>query len=134
LVAKYRDSNGDSQKDFLPAYFATAHTINPEKRVLMQATCQKHVDQAISSTINLPRDTSVETVERIYRLAWEQGLKGVTVYREGSREGILITEKEVKNSQVEILPTSVTPRPVTLGGMTSQRTVRGVRETGQGRL
>jgi ribonucleoside-diphosphate reductase alpha chain len=123
LVAKYRDSNGGSQKDLLPAYFITAHTINPEKRVLIQAAAQRHIDQAVSSTINLPKDTSLETVERIYRLAWEQGLKGITVYREGSREGILLTEKEAKKSRaVEVLPATVTPRPVTLNGVTTRET------------
>ncbi len=122
LAAKYKESNGGSEKDLLPTYFVTAHTIKPEKRVLMQATCQKHIDQAISSTINLPKETSLETVDKIYRMAWEHGLKGITVYREGSREGILITEKEAKNSHVEILPTAVTPRPVTLNGVTTRET------------
>ena len=88
--------------------------------MLMQAACQKHIDQAISSTINLPRDASVETVGRIYRMAWEHGLKGITIYREGSREGILISEREVKNSHVEVLPSAVTPRPVTLSGVTTR--------------
>ncbi len=122
LAAKYNESNGGSEKDPLPPYFVTAHTINPEKRVLLQATCQKHIDQAISSTINLPKETSLETVDKIYRMAWAHGLKGITVYREGSRQGILITEKEAKNSQVEILPTVVTPRPVTLNGVTTRET------------
>jgi len=120
LVAKYTESHGGTERDFLSTYFVTAHTINPEKRVLMQAACQKHIDQAISSTINLPRDASVETVGRIYRMAWEHGLKGITVYREGSREGILISEREVKNGHVEVLPSAVTPRPVTLSGVTTR--------------
>jgi len=121
LVAKYRRTNQGSEKGLLPPFFVTAHTINPEKRVLMQAAAQRHIDQSISSTTNLPKETSVETVERIYRLAWEQGLKGITVYREGSREGILITEKEAKKSKtVEVLPTTITPRPVTLSGVTTR--------------
>ena len=86
----------------------------------MQAALQKHVDQAISSTINLPKDTSLETVERIYRMAWERGLKGVTVYREGSREGILLTEKQAKRQAVRIVPAKVTPRPATLNGITAR--------------
>ncbi len=121
LVAKYKESNPGYEKALLPPFFVTAYTINPEKRVLMQAAAQRHIDQAISSTINLPKDTSLETVERIYRLAWEQGLKGITVYREGSREGILLTEKEAKKSRAaEILPATVTPRPVTLSGVTTR--------------
>ena len=121
LIAKYRKTNQGNEKRLLPPFFVTAHTINPEKRVLMQAAAQKHIDQSISSTTNLPKETSVETVERIYRLAWKQGLKGITVYREGSREGILITEKEAKKSKtVEVLPTTITPRPVTLSGVTTR--------------
>jgi ribonucleoside-diphosphate reductase alpha chain len=116
LIAEYRKICGDP----LPAHFVTAHEISPEKRVLMQAALQRHIDQAISSTINLPRDTSLETVERIYRMAWEQGLKGVTIYREGSREGILLTEKQAKRQAVKIVPAKVTPRPATLHGVTAR--------------
>ena len=87
LVAEYRKITESRKEDPLPSHFVTAHTIAPEKRVLMQAALQKHIDQAISSTINLPKDTPVETIENIYRKAWKQGLKGITVYREGSRRG-----------------------------------------------
>ena len=104
LIAEYRKISESRSEDPLPAYFVTAHTIAPEKRVLMQSALQRHIDQAISSTINLPKDTSLETVERIYRMAWEQGLKGITVYREGSREGILLTEKQAKRQAVKISP------------------------------
>jgi ribonucleoside-diphosphate reductase alpha chain len=62
----------------------------------MQAALQRHIDQSISSTVNLPRDTSVDTVERLYRHAWRSGLKGISVYREGSREGVLLTSEEAK--------------------------------------
>jgi ribonucleoside-diphosphate reductase alpha chain len=120
LIAEYRKISESRSEDPLPAYIVTAHTIAPEKRVLMQAGLQKHIDQAISSTINLPRDTSLETVERMYRMAWEQGLKGVTVYREGSREGILLTEKQAKRQAVKIVPAKVTPRPATLNGVTAR--------------
>lgn len=121
LVARFKEANPDNRDGVLPPYFVTAHTIDPEKRVLMQAACQKHIDQAISSTINLPKDTSTEAVERIYRFAWEQGLKGITVYREGSREGILITERATKGQvPIEVVPAEVTPRPVTLNGITTR--------------
>ena len=120
LIAEYRKTSESRSEDPLPAYFVTAHKIAPEKRVLMQSALQRHIDQAISSTINLPRDTSLETVERIYRMAWEQGLKGVTVYREGSREGILLTEKQAKRQAVKIVPAKVTPRPAILNGVTAR--------------
>ena len=86
----------------LPEYVTTAHKIDPFFRVKMQGTVQKYIDSSISSTVNLQEDIPVETVADIYMKAYENGLKGITVYREGSREGILITnddkEKNKKDS------------------------------------
>jgi ribonucleoside-diphosphate reductase alpha chain len=120
LIAEYRKISETRSEDPLPAHFVTAHAIAPEKRVLIQSALQRHIDQAISSTINLSKDAPVETIERIYRMAWEQGLKGITVYREGSREGILLTEKQAKRQAVKIVPAKVTPRPVILTGVTAR--------------
>jgi ribonucleoside-diphosphate reductase alpha chain len=120
LIVEYRKIGEIRNEDPLPGYFVTAHEIFPEKRVLMQAALQKHVDQAISSTINLPRETALETVERIYHMAWKQGLKGITVYREGSREGILVTEKQAKREAVKTVQAKVTPRPAILNGITAR--------------
>ncbi|MDH4070646.1 MAG: adenosylcobalamin-dependent ribonucleoside-diphosphate reductase, partial [Ignavibacteria bacterium] len=80
----------------LPEYVVTAHDINPYFRVEMQGVIQKYVDSSISSTVNLPEDVTVETVADIYMTAYKAGLKGITVYREGSREGILQTEEFAK--------------------------------------
>jgi ribonucleoside-diphosphate reductase alpha chain len=80
----------------LPEYVVTAHEIDPYFRVKMQGVIQKYVDSSISSTVNLPEDVSVETVADIYLTAYKAGLKGITVYREGSREGILQTEEFLK--------------------------------------
>ena len=96
LVREYMSATGARDERELPNYFVTAHEIKPEMRVKMQATIQKHIDTAISSTVNLPEDITPEEVEKIYLLAWRMGCKGITVYREGSREGILETEKVVK--------------------------------------
>ena len=76
----------------LPDYVVTAHGIDPYFRVKMQGVIQKYVDSSISSTVNLPEDIDVETVADIYLRAYHEGLKGITVYREGSREGILISD------------------------------------------
>jgi ribonucleoside-diphosphate reductase alpha chain len=65
----------------------------------MQGVIQKYVDSSISSTVNLAEDISVETVADIYMTAYKAGLKGITVYREGSREGILQTEEYAKKQQ-----------------------------------
>lgn len=75
----------------LPEYVVTAHKIDPYFRVKMQGVIQKYVDSSISSTVNLPENIDVETVADIYLTAYHEGLKGITVYREGSREGILIS-------------------------------------------
>ncbi len=82
--------------DNLPEYVVTAHEIDPFFRVRMQSVIQRYTDSSISSTINLAQDTSVETVADIYLSAYREGLKGVTVYREGSRNGILQTDAEAE--------------------------------------
>ncbi len=80
----------------LPEYIVTAHDIDPFFRVKMQGAIQKYIDSSISSTVNLAEETSVETIADIYIQAYKAGLKGITVYREGSRQGILITDDYAK--------------------------------------
>lgn len=87
-----RDLFGDDES--LPGHVVTAHDIDPYFRVRMQGVIQRYTDSSISSTINLAEKTSVETVADIYVTAYKAGLKGVTVYREGCRQGILQTESE----------------------------------------
>lgn len=88
----------------LPDHIVTAHDIDPYFRVKMQGVIQKYVDSSISSTVNLPEDVSVETVADIYMTAYKAGLKGITVYREGSREGILQTEEFAKKQSAAPAP------------------------------
>ena len=85
----------------LPEFVVTAHNIDPYFRVKIQGAIQKFIDSSISSTVNLAKDVTVETIADIYMTAYKAGLKGITVYREGSREGILITEKDEKKSAVQ---------------------------------
>ncbi len=82
---------------------ATAPEIDWKKRIEMQALVQKYTTHSISSTINLPGDVSVKKVSDIYVEAWKKGLKGITVYRDGSRSGILISDdkKEKENKTVK---------------------------------
>jgi len=87
-----RELFGDDED--LPDHVVTAHDIDPYFRVRMQGTIQRWIDSSISSTVNLPTDVAMETVADIYITAYKAGLKGITVYREGSREGILVTSKK----------------------------------------
>jgi len=89
----------------LPESVVVAHDIDPYFRVKMQGTIQRYIDASISSTVNLPEEAKKETVANIYMAAYKAGLKGITVYREGSREGILISEKpEAKPVVAEAVP------------------------------
>ena len=122
----------------LPEHVVTAHNIDPYFRVKMQGAIQKYIDSSISSTVNLAENITVETIADIYMTAYEAGLKGITVYREGSREGILVTEesenktsKEKENSQLSselMADKSPRTRPTQTSGVT--RRIR----TGEGTL
>ena len=90
----------DKIEDILPDYFLrTAHHIKPDKRVEIQSMIQRYIDHSISSTINLPEDVQPEVISDIYLKAWKKNLKGVTIYRDGSRFPILSTEEEITEFQ-----------------------------------
>jgi ribonucleoside-diphosphate reductase alpha chain len=123
LVKDYMRVQRITDEKQLPSYFVTAHKIRPEMRVRMQAAIQKHIDTAISSTVNLPREITTEEVGMIYLLAWRLGCKGITVYREGSREGILETanadkKKSESGGSEQRLLTAQFERPKVLAGRT----------------
>ena len=80
--------------DSLPDFFVTSEQIDWRQRIEVQAAIQKSVDHSISSTINLPKGTDPSTVAELYFLGWKMGLKGITVYVDGSRSGVLITDEE----------------------------------------
>ena len=105
----------------LPDYVVTAHNVDPYFRVKMQGEVQKYIDSSISSTVNLAEETTVDTVADIYMTAYKANLKGITVYREGSREGILITNEKSSENESETVTEekkSARMRPTTTAGRT----------------
>jgi len=110
VTPDYTDDNGVSYKEFvvfhhnveeymktfgtkeIPDFFVTSDIIDWEKRIDVQAAIQRHMDHSISSTINLPEGTKNSVVANLYMRAWKKGLKGVTVYVDGSRSGILVNQ------------------------------------------
>lgn len=95
-VMKYND--GALQEVIMksPYYKATANDIDWVSKVQMQGLVQKYVDHSISVTVNVPHETSVDMVKSIYEAAWKAGCKGCTIYRDGSRSGVLVSDSSPK--------------------------------------
>ena len=89
----YRELKGDGP---IPSYFETAYDIRPEDHLEMLKAVSYYVDSSVSKTINVPRDYPIDSFFNLFLDAMQSGVKGLTVYREGSREGILIREAEEK--------------------------------------
>lgn len=98
IVKEYMDKHGLKDDSELPDYFVTAQTLDYKNRIYMQSIWQSHIDASISSTVNVPNDFTVEQVEGLYMTAWDAGLKGVTIFRDGcKRAGILTIKENVKD-------------------------------------
>jgi ribonucleoside-diphosphate reductase alpha chain len=107
--------------------FVTAHDIAPEWHIRMQAAFQKYTDNAVSKTVNLPREATVKDVRKIYDLAYDLGCKGVTIYRDGSKENQVLAFHQKDDSSMRFLRI-VKERPETLEGFTTRM------KTGMGHL
>lgn len=94
IVKEYIDKHGLKDDSELPDYFVTAQTLDYKNRIYMQSIWQAHIDASISSTVNVPNDFTVEQVEDLYMTAWEAGLKGVTIFRDGCKRAGILTIKE----------------------------------------
>lgn len=95
-----------------PYYKATSADIDWVNKVKMQGAIQKWVDHSISVTVNIPKETSKEIVSTIYQTAWESGCKGCTIYREGSRNGVLVSKAESsKCAEMHFMENKAPKRP-----------------------
>ncbi|MDJ0803449.1 MAG: vitamin B12-dependent ribonucleotide reductase [Desulfobacterales bacterium] len=107
--------------------YVTAHDVSPEWHIRMQAAFQKYTDNAVSKTVNLPRDATVDDVRKIYDLAHDLQCKGVTIYRDGSKENQVLSFNHMEDPQSRFLR-AVKERPETLEGFTTKM------KTGMGHL
>ena len=111
---KYTQEEINELVEKSPYHKATSNDVNWLMKVKMQGRIQKWVDHSISVTINLPNDVSEELVNNLYVEAWKSGCKGCTVYRDGSRSGVLIAAKAEKEEHKENKPEIVEVRPTVL--------------------
>ena len=118
-VEQYMKAVGASE---VPDFFTESDQIDWNRRIEIQSTIQKHIDHAISSTINLPKGTSPEVVAELYLQGWQKGLKGVTVYVDGSRSGVLVTKDE---PEATFPQHSAPTRPETLDCDIHHTTIKG---------
>lgn len=108
IVEEYMSLFGVCKEEDLPEYFIASQEIEYENRIKMQSVWQKYIDASISSTINLPNDATIDDVCDLYMKAWQYGLKGVTVYRDGcERAGVLINEDKKKKEKKEPIKVQV---------------------------
>jgi ribonucleoside-diphosphate reductase alpha chain len=99
--------------------FVTAHDVSPEWHVRMQAAFQKYTDNAVSKTVNLPHDSTRDDVLKVYDLAYELGCKGITIYRDGSKENQVLAFTDTAKKTISNMA-AVKERPETLQGFTTK--------------
>jgi ribonucleoside-diphosphate reductase alpha chain len=125
LYGEWKEAHPDEDR---PDYFVGANDLTPEDHVKIQAIAQDYIDSSISKTVNAPNSHTVEDVKNLYMSAYDNGLKGVTYFRDGSRMGVLQREEKKEEKAVEQAPVIVekpavpiTPRiarPMVLTGVT----------------
>jgi len=125
-VQDWREENDfhtGEMSDEIPDFFVESDQIDWLRRVEIQETIQRHIDHAISSTINLPAGTKPEVVGELYKEGWKRGLKGITVYVDGSRTGVLVTETQ--KEEEGFIQRDAAPRPELVECEIHRTTIKG---------
>lgn len=107
IVQEYMDKHGIKDDADLPEFFVTAQTLNYKERILMQGTMQRYIDASISSTVNVPHEFTVDEVVDLYTSAWRNGLKGVTIFRDGCKRAPILSTSESNEDIAEELKRGV---------------------------
>lgn len=126
LMARVAENNSIQEMEEIPEdvrkIFVTAHDIEPEWHIKMQAAFQKSVDNAVSKTVNFRHDATVEDVKKVYTMAYDLKCKGVTIYRDGSRSKQVLATKNQKNGVSET-SRGKRPRPKVTFGTTEKTNI-----------
>ena len=103
IVQQYMDEHGLKDDSELPDFFVTAQTLDYKERIEMQGIWQDHIDASISSTVNVPNDFTVEDVENLYMRAWERGLKGITLFRDGCKRVPILSTEDTNDDMDDVI-------------------------------
>src|SRR5579883_1847404 len=109
LLQAWRDEHPNEPT---PGYFVSSKDLSPEEHVRVQATIQKYTDSSISKTVNAPNEHTVDQVRTLYRLAYEMGCKGITYYRDGSRDAVLTRIEDEKKAEQKVEEQAIMMEPV----------------------
>src|SRR5690242_13213774 len=110
LLQAWRDKHPNEPT---PSYFVSSKDLTPEEHVRVQAMVQRYTDSSISKTVNAPNNHTVEQVQTLYRLAYEMGCKGITYYRDGSRDAVLTRVEDEKKTEQKSEAEAIMTEPVT---------------------
>ena len=111
-IQKWMDITKETNVEKSPWFGCCAEDLNWQDRVKLQSIAQKHIDHAISSTLNLPENVSLNKVAEIYEAAWKSGCKGITIYRKNCRTGVLIDSKEKEQLTIKYNDAPKRPKQV----------------------
>lgn len=112
-VEKVKAMKDDELQEIIqisPFHKATANDVDWVQKVKMQGEIQKWVDHSISVTVNIPNSATIDLVNKLFLTAWESGCKGITIYRDGSRDGVLITDKKDDEETTQVFQTHHSPK------------------------